>query len=148
MTRVRRLENADKRSHDHYSSGVSGLDTAGAWLIERLQQRLVAQQEWKCNWKVCVNPGFPLMEEVGRSRRAYPGHPTPEKAVLSYFISGRAGAVALFPWVVVDFKMAMHILGATIPRSPAQIRTRGSGIPFAAVYADGRMGVGQFPSSS
>lgn len=121
---------------------VSGLDTAGAWLIERLRQRLISQ-----NIDVHlegVNPAWlPLVEEVGKSvERTLDIQPPKKPFFLTSALEsiGRA-VVSIFD----DFLMGMHILGATI--RGAQLKAgRGSGIPIPAIVKQmDRMGVGAIP---
>ncbi|MEN5298151.1 ABC transporter permease [Brucella sp. TWI559] len=123
-------------------AGVESLDTAGAWLIERLRHRLLSQ---KIDVELQgVKPAWlPLVEEVGKSVERTLDVPQTKKPFL--FIKmldsiGR-GVTSMFQ----DFLMAMHILGATI--RGAQLKAgRGSGIPFPAIVKQiDRMGVGAIP---
>lgn len=141
--KVRRLEKADKREATIIDiSGVSGLDTAGAWLIERLRQRLVAQQV-EVQLEGVRQSWLPLMEEVGQAVERTLDIPRQKKPffLISFLAALGGGVVSLGS----DFKMAMHILGATI--RGAQLKYgRGSGIPFAAIVTQmDRMGVGAIP---
>lgn len=124
------------------AADVEGLDTAGAWLIERLRHRLLSQKidvelvGVKQAW-------LPLVEEVGKSVERTLDVPQTKKPF--FFIKmldsiGR-GAASVYQ----DFLMAMHILGATI--RGAQLKAgRGSGIPFPAIVKQiDRMGVGAIP---
>lgn len=124
------------------ATDIEGLDTAGAWLIERLRQRLLSQnidaqlQGVKPAW-------LPLVEEVGHSvERTLDVTPAKKPFFLIKFLESIGRGVAS---VYEDFLMAMHILGATI--RGAQLKAgRGSGIPFPAIVKQiDRMGVGAIP---
>ena len=124
------------------TSEISGLDTAGAWLIERLRQRLVAQNA-DVRLEGVRETWLPLMEEVGSAvERALDVPHTRKPFFFVAFLAALGGGViSMFN----DFKMAMHILGATI--RGAQLKYgRGSGIPMAAIVTQmDRMGVGAIP---
>lgn len=141
--KMRELENVGG-SHSIIidATNVAGLDTAGAWLIERLRQRLVSQ-----NIDVHlegVRPAWlPLVEEVGNSvERTLDVKPAKKPFFLIKMLDSLGRGVAS---VYEDFLMAMHILGATI--RGAQLKAgRGSGIPFPAIVKQiDRMGVGAIP---
>ncbi len=123
-------------------AGISGLDTAGAWLIERLRLALSKQQisvhidNIRPSWT-------PLLEEVGAAVERYQ---LPEKPQQPFFVLAlleKLGRVTMAAWD--DFLMAMHILGATIRGS--QLKSgRGTGISYAAIVNQiDRMGVGAIP---
>jgi len=124
------------------ATDVAGLDTAGAWLIERLRQRLKSQ-----NIDVRlegVKPAWlPLMEEVGNAVERTLDVPQVKKpfVIIRMLESLGQGVISIYD----DFKMAMHILGATI--RGAQLKAgRGSGIPIPAIVTQmDRMGVGAIP---
>lgn len=124
------------------ATDVAGLDTAGAWLIERLRQRLLSQQiDVRLEG---VKPAWlPLVEEVGNSVVRTLDVPQTKKPffILSMLDSIGRGVVAVYE----DFLMAMHILGATI--RGAQLKAgRGTGIPIPAIVKQmDRMGVGAIP---
>lgn len=121
---------------------VSGLDTAGAWLIERLRSRLM-QQNIEARLEGVRSAWLPLMDEVGKSVEQTLDVP---KAKKPFFITTMLAAIGRGVFSVVDdFKMAMHILGATI--RGAQLKAdRGSGIPIPAIVNQiDRMGVGAIP---
>ncbi|ABX62087.1 hypothetical protein C064_00320 [Brucella suis 63/252] len=123
-------------------SGISNLDTAGAWLIERLRQRLAAKHV-DVRLKGVHEAWLPLMEEVGNAvERTLDIPRTKSPFFFIAFLNVLGGAViSMFN----DFKMAMHILGATI--RGAQLKYgRGNGIPIAAIVTQmDRMGVGAIP---
>ena len=124
------------------ASAVTHLDTAGAWLIERLRQKL-AQHDDTVEVQGLNEAWAPLMREVGNSvEKVLNIKPVAKPFFLTAFFEkiGR-GVYALFD----DFKMAMHILGATI-RGSQMKQGKGSGIPFAAIVSQmDRMGVGAIP---
>lgn len=124
------------------ASDISNLDTAGAWLIERFRQRSATQntdvelQGIRPSWA-------PLMDEVGEAvERVFDVEQSKKPFFLIAFLAaiGR-GVFSIFD----DFRMSMHILGATI--RGAQLKYgRGGGIPIAAVVTQmDRMGVGAIP---
>ncbi|MFD1197156.1 ABC transporter permease [Brucella gallinifaecis] len=121
---------------------VIGLDTAGAWLIERLRQRLLSQNI-EVNLEGVKPSWLPLVEEVGNSvERTLDVVPTKKPFfVLRILDSIGRGTASVFE----DFLMGMHILGATI--RGAQLKAgRGSGIPFPAIVKQiDKMGVGALP---
>ncbi|MBV2144480.1 ABC transporter permease [Falsochrobactrum sp. TDYN1] len=123
-------------------SGVFGLDTAGAWLIERLRQRLSIQNV-DVHLDGIRDAWLPLMEEVGKAVERTLDVPRVKKPffILAMLEALGRGVVSVFD----DFKMAMHILGATI--RGAQLKAgRGSGIPIPAIINQmDRMGVGAIP---
>ncbi len=123
-------------------SEVARLDTAGAWVIERLRQRLAAaggevrldgvRESWR-----------PLMEEVGG---AVERTQNTNRAKKPFFFFAFLAALGEGVYSIGrDFKMAMHILGATI-RGAQLKHGRGSGIPIPAIVTQmDRMGVGAIP---
>ncbi len=141
--KMRALEKADGGKATIIEiSGVSNLDTAGAWLIERLRQRLVARQV-EVSLDGVRKTWLPLMEEVGGAvERALDVPHSRKPFFLIAFLNALGGGVIS---MLGDFKMAMHILGATI--RGAQLKYgRGSGIPIAAIVTQmDRMGVGAIP---
>ncbi len=141
--KMRDLEKADAHKATVIDvSGVSGLDTAGAWLIERLRQRLVAKSA-NAQLEGVRQSWLPLMEEVGRAVERTLDIPRQKKPF--FFVSFLAALGGGVISMGNDFKMAMHILGATI--RGAQLKYgRGSGIPIAAIVTQmDRMGVGAIP---
>ncbi len=123
-------------------SDVVGLDTAGAWLIERLSHALRARdvevklQGRREAWK-------PLLSAVGEAvdREAQDRPPKPP-----FFIIGMLEALGKLTYSARDdFLMAMHILGATIRGSQMKLG-RGNGISIAPIVNQlDRMGVGAVP---
>lgn len=140
---VRKLER-DERSNSIRidMSGVEGLDTAGAWLVERLRQSLQKSQVdveligVKDNW-------LPLLQEVGKAVepvRQY-RREKPDFILTRFFAAIGEGVFS----VINDFKMSMYILGSTI-RGSQMKQGRGSGISMPAiVHQMHRMGVGAIP---
>ncbi len=121
---------------------MAGLDTAGAWLIERLRQRLLSQ-EIDVRLEGVKPAWLPLMKEVGDSVVRTLDVPQTKKPffIISMLESVGRGVAAIYE----DFLMAMHILGATI--RGAQLKAgRGTGIPIPAIVKQmDRMGVGAIP---
>lgn len=123
-------------------SAISGLDTAGAWLIERLRQRLVTQNQ-DAHVEGVRESWLPLMEEVGGAVERALDVPKSRKPFffIRFLAAIGEGVFSIFD----DFKMAMHILGATI-RGAQLKHGRGSGIPVASIVTQmDRMGVGAIP---
>ncbi|OYR15991.1 ABC transporter permease [Brucella grignonensis] len=124
------------------ATDVAGLDTAGAWLIERLRQRLLSQ-EIDVRLEGVKPAWLPLMKEVGDSVVRTLDVPQTKKPffIISMLESVGRGVAAIYE----DFLMAMHILGATI--RGAQLKAgRGTGIPIPAIVKQmDRMGVGAIP---
>ncbi|HWT63453.1 MAG TPA: ABC transporter permease [Ochrobactrum sp.] len=124
------------------ATDVAGLDTAGAWLIERLRQRLLSQ-EIDVRLEGVKPAWLPLMEEVGNSvvRTLDVAHTKKPFFIISMLDSLGRGVASVYE----DFLMAMHILGATI--RGAQLKAgRGTGIPIPAIVKQmDRMGVGAIP---
>ncbi len=121
---------------------ISGLDTAGAWLIERLRVALSKQQisvhidNIRPSWT-------PLLEEVGAAVERYQ---LPEKHRRPFFAIALLDKLGRFMYAARDdFLMSMHILGATI-RGSQMKSGRGNGISYAAIVNQiDRMGVGAIP---
>lgn len=123
-------------------AGISGLDTAGAWLIERLRVALMKQQ---ISVKIeNIRPVWgPLLQEVGAAVERYQ---MPEKPYRPFFVIAMLDKLGRFMAAAWDdFLMAMHILGATI-RGSQMKSGRGNGISYAAIVNQiDRMGVGAIP---
>lgn len=121
---------------------ISGLDTAGAWLVERLRVALSKQQvsvhidNIRPSWT-------PLLEEVGAAVERYQ---LPEKPQRPFFMLSLLDKLGRFMYAARDdFLMSMHILGATI-RGSQMKSGRGNGIGYAAIVNQiDRMGVGAIP---
>lgn len=122
--------------------GVSGLDTAGAWLIERLRVALSKQQ---VSVQIeNIRPSWtPLLEEVGAAVERYQVPEKPRRPFIAIALLDKLGR---FMYAARDdFMMAMHILGATI-RGSQMKSGRGNGISYAAIVNQiDRMGVGAIP---
>lgn len=141
--KMRGLEKTDEHKATIIDiSGVSSLDTAGAWLIERMRQRLIARSA-DAQLEGVHQSWLPLMEEVGQAVERTLDTPRQKKSF--FFISFLAALGGGVISMGNDFKMAMHILGATI--RGAQLKYgRGSGIPVPAIVTQmDRMGVGAIP---
>ncbi|WOC14878.1 MlaE family lipid ABC transporter permease subunit [Pseudochrobactrum sp. MP213Fo] len=123
-------------------AGISGLDTAGAWLIERLRLAL-SKQQISVHIQNIRPSWAPLLQEVGAAVERYQ---LPEKTVRPFFVTAlldKLGRFMMSAWD--DFLMAMHILGATI-RGSQMKSGRGTGISYAAIVNQiDRMGVGAIP---
>lgn len=121
-------------------SGVQSLDTAGAWLIERLRQKIQRNN----SSLIEVNPAWqPLLDEVGKAVERAHQTTGPKKSffLISMFdMIGRGVFSALD-----DLKMGMFILGSTI-RGSQMKSGHGSGINLAAItHQMQMMGVGAVP---
>jgi phospholipid/cholesterol/gamma-HCH transport system permease protein len=121
---------------------VAGLDTAGAWLIERLSHALQARdihirlQGRREAWR-------PLLAAVGDAveRDAPPKPPRPPLFIVRFLEA--LGKRTVSAWQ--DFVMSMHILGATIRGSQMKLG-RGNGVSLAPIVNQlDRMGVGAVP---
>lgn len=123
-------------------SNVEGLDTAGAWLIERLRQSLESdnvqveitglQDSWQ-----------PLMLEVAKAYAPITQRKKDKKDffLIRFFAAIGEGVFSMYN----DFKMSMYILGSTI-RGSQMKQGRGTGISMPAiVHQMHRMGVGAIP---
>lgn len=121
---------------------ISSLDTAGAWLVERLGHHLhnkgvkVELSGARAGWQS-------LLDSVGNSTT-----PIDDVVVLprpSRFLNFFAAIGHTMIEGYHDFLLAMHILGATI-RGAQMKRGRGMGISLPAVTTQiDRMGVGAIP---
>ncbi|PRD41552.1 organic solvent ABC transporter permease [Phyllobacterium phragmitis] len=140
---MRKLQNQNGFSQASIDlTDVVGLDTAGAWLIERLSRSLKAR-----NISVTLHgmreAWRPLLEAVGEAvdRNSHVKRPKRRFFVIDLLESlGKMTYSARD-----DFLMSMHILGATIRGSQMKLG-RGSGINFAAITNQiDRMGVGAIP---
>lgn len=139
---LRSLENSDCSSALVDAAGINGLDTAGAWVLERLCVRLkergvaLETRGTKDSWHsllVTVGQSFSDKDTVVNAPRA-PSY----LRFLNYLGEHVVGSCH-------DFLLAMDILGATI-RGSQMKRGRGSGISLPAVVTQiDRMGVGAVP---
>lgn len=123
-------------------SGIGRMDTAGAWLIERLiveagergaETRLEGQNE----------AASILLEAVRDAAEARNGHPREHRPsiVIRFFMTVGERVYEMRD----DFMAAMNILGATIRGGQMKVN-RGHGINFAAIFNQiDRMGVGAIP---
>ncbi|RCS25277.1 organic solvent ABC transporter permease [Phyllobacterium salinisoli] len=121
---------------------VAGLDTAGAWLIERLSRSLkgrdigVTLHGTREAWR-------PLLATVGEAVDRNSHATRPKRGLFLIDILESLGKLTYS--ARDDFLMSMHILGATIRGSQMKLG-RGSGINFAAITNQiDRMGVGAIP---
>lgn len=123
-------------------SQVQGLDTAGAWLIERLCQSLEAGNVkveivgLQASWQ-------PLMQEVAKAYIPVTQRKKDRKDffLTTFFAAIGEGVFSMYK----DFKMSMYILGSTIRGSQLK-QGRGTGISMPAiVHQIHRMGVGAIP---
>ncbi|WP_374832862.1 ABC transporter permease [Paenochrobactrum pullorum] len=123
-------------------SDVQGLDTAGAWLIERLRQSFEGTDVQveiiglKASWQ-------PLMQEVGKAVEPVTQRKKDKKDffLTTFFAAIGEGVFSMYK----DFKMSMYILGSTI-RGSQMKQGRGTGISMPAiVHQMHRMGVGAIP---
>ena len=91
--------------------GISGLDTAGAWLIERLRVALSKQQ---VSVQIeNIRPSWtPLLEEVGAAVERYQVPEKPRRPFIAIALLDKLGR--LMYAARDDFLMAMHILGAEV----------------------------------
>ena len=139
---LRNLEQIDCSKAVLDASGVEGLDTAGAWVLERLYVKLkergiaVEITGTKDTW-------HSLLLTVGQSFSQKDESLNVPKAplYLRFFNNIGENVVGSFH----DFLLAMDILGATI-RGSQMKHGRGSGISIPAVVTQiDRMGVGAVP---
>ena len=121
---------------------ISGLDTAGAWLIERLRVAL-SKQQVSVHIENIRPSWTPLLEEVGAAVERYQ---VPEKPQRPFFVISLLDKLGRLMYAARDdFMMSMHILGATI-RGSQMKSGRGNGIGYAAIVNQiDRMGVGAIP---
>ncbi|WP_297323187.1 ABC transporter permease [uncultured Bartonella sp.] len=139
---MRKLENAHCKSAILDASNIKTLDTAGAWVLERLYVKLrernipVELQGTKDSW-------HSLLVTVGKTF-ANKDDTLDEPKLPAYVrFFGTLGERVVNSYH--DFLLAMDILGATI-RGSQMKRGRGSGISIPAVVTQiDRMGVGAVP---
>jgi phospholipid/cholesterol/gamma-HCH transport system permease protein len=122
-------------------SGIERMDTAGAWLIDRLCERAKAGGA-----EVAVEGQSPSMDVLLNAIDAARALERPEKAarpnVVLRLLEGIGRSVY---GARDDFLAAMNILGATI-RGGQMKSGRGHGINFTAIFHQiDRMGVGAIP---
>lgn len=141
--RMRQLEKDATGKHLQIDvSGVERMDTAGAWMVERLIDAS------KASGGVAQITGQSeaatiLLDEVERATATEDTQPrSPEPFVLIRFLEAIGKGVYS---ICDDFLSAMYILGATI-RGGQMKAGRGHSINFAAiVHQIDRMGVGAIP---
>lgn len=123
-------------------AGISGLDTAGAWLIERLRVAL-SRQQMSVHIENIRSTWVPLFEEVGAAAERYQ---LPQKPKRPFFVISLLDKLGRLMFAARDdFVMSMYILGATI-RGSQMKSGRGNGISYAAIVNQiDRMGVGAIP---
>lgn len=123
-------------------AGISGLDTAGAWLIERLRVAL-SKQQISVHIENIRPVWTPLLQEVGAAVERYQ---LPEKPSRPFIVTALLEKLGRIVFAARDdFLMSMHILGATI-RGSQMKSGRGNGISYAAIINQiDRMGVGAIP---
>ncbi|MBS3647064.1 MlaE family lipid ABC transporter permease subunit [Pseudaminobacter sp. 19-2017] len=123
-------------------SGIERMDTAGAWLVDRLVQRASASGR-----KVYIQGQSASMEVLlsaiqEAAERAKP--PEPERRP-NFVIRALEGLGRLVYAGFQDFLGAMHILGATLRGGQMKLG-RGHSINLAAIFHQiDRMGVGAIP---
>lgn len=139
---LRKLANGNHRSAILDLSGISALDTAGTWLVERTLrsfrragvtvQMHGERSEWKTLFEaVKATPDLDSIKASGLHAGLIPG------------LFASLGALVVAGWK--DFIVAMHMLGATIRGAQLKIG-RDHGIsPAAIVHQLDRMGVGALP---
>ena len=123
-------------------SGVTALDTAGSWLIERTTRMFEADgttvqlQGDRTEWNVLLDAVKSAPKaEVAKAPGLYSG------LVADFF--AKVGTAVIAAWK--DFIVSMHMLGATIRGAQMKIG-RDHGIsPAAIVHQLDRMGVGALP---
>lgn len=141
--RMRSLESADAGKPMQIDvSGIDRMDTAGAWLVERLvdanKARGVATRITGRTESATI-----LLDEVERSTQSDPAPIRKERPfILIAFLEAVGRGVYS---VRDDFIASMYILGATIRGGQMKVG-RGNSINFAAiVHQIDRMGVGAIP---
>ncbi|MGU3576462.1 ABC transporter permease [Brucellaceae bacterium C25G] len=123
-------------------SDVQGLDTAGAWMVERLRQTL-ERSDVKVDIIGLKDSWQPLLQEVGKAVEPVTQRTKQSKDFfLTTFLAAIGeGVVSTYN----DFTTAMYILGSTI-RGSQMKQGRGSGINMAAIVSQMySMGVGAIP---
>ena len=139
---LRDLADSRPTNADFDMSGITALDTAGSWLIERTSRKMqsngtnVELKGERADWKV-------LLQAV----RAAPKTETAKAAGLySGFFAGMfatVGSSVIAAWR--DFVVSMHMLGATIRGAQMKIGRNHGISPAAIVHQLDRMGVGALP---
>jgi phospholipid/cholesterol/gamma-HCH transport system permease protein len=123
-------------------SGVTRMDTAGAWLIDRL-----AAAQRAAGADVAIVNASPaavtLLEAIGRAAEHTAVEPQPERRNTPYAILEAIGRGTYA--VRDDFIKSMHILGATIRGAQMKLGRGHAVNPTAIVNHIDRMGVGAIP---
>jgi phospholipid/cholesterol/gamma-HCH transport system permease protein len=139
---MRKVEAQNLKRVELDMSGVTALDTAGAWILDRTVRAIT-----KSGGKVTVlgeNPEWrPLIAAVRAAPDADANRAAgPDTGLLANFFE-RAGRLAYA--ARGDFLVSMHMLGATVRGAQMKIG-RDHGIsPAAIVHQLDRMGVGALP---
>jgi len=139
---VRRLETRDAREAVIVVRDVTGLDTGGGWLIERLAFRLAGRGA-KVTLEGAQANLLHLLHSVGRTlerpdENARPARPS--WLSLFFEVVGRRAVNS-----GRDFMMAMYILGSTIHGAQLK-RNRSGGLSLPSVITQiDRMGAGAVP---
>ncbi|WP_182419411.1 ABC transporter permease [Bartonella sp. HY038] len=124
-------------------SNIDGLDTGGAWLIERLAYRLHNNQ---CEVSIeGSKPGWEsLLKSVGAAVPSQDEIKKPKKDNALILTVGGLGRVMMSGFS--DFVMAMNILGSTLIGPQGKRADGRSSINFTAIVAQvQKMGVGAIP---
>ncbi len=141
-SQMRQLEKKVSGALTFDLSGVADLDTAGAWLIERLG-RAAAAQGFAVTVKGATKQHKVLLDSAAE---------IPSTKVEGSLTEGRSPVARVFEMIgrtAVDFRqdffLSMHILGATV-RGGQMKHGRSHGVSFAAiVHQLDRMAVGALP---
>lgn len=123
-------------------TNIEMLDTAGAWLIERLRHAL-EKRGVTVSLKGQLQSWQALFEAVGQAAaRSDEIQPVKQPFFFIRFLDTLGRAICS---VGDDFIMGMHILGATIRGAQMKLGRRGTIRPAAIVNQIDRMGVGAIP---
>lgn len=142
-TQMRKIEaGIDRRPIEIDTSGITRIDTAGAWLIERLMTAAERHgSEIRINGQ---NQATSILLDAVReaSRSPADGGPAHGPGLLISMLEGIGRNVYAMR---DDFLAAMNILGATIRGAQMKLG-RGHGVNIAAIFHQiDRMGVGAIP---
>lgn len=123
-------------------SGVTGMDTAGAWIVQRLSVHARLS-----GTRVALHGGAPgaetLLDAVGQAaERGGPAEPAPRRA---FAIRMLASFGQLAYRTRDQFFISMHILGAAIRGSQLKTGRQRAVSPAAIVTQIDRMGLGAVP---
>lgn len=140
---MRGLENITDKKVAIALGGIDGLDTAGAWLIERLYRRLEARKI-RVSLEGAKEGWLNLFQMVGKTLddTDEDAH-APEETWFQRMVGGLGKNVING---ASDFKMAMYILGAVILGTQLKTKRKRSAVSMPALVSQmDKMGVGAVP---